>query len=576
MNYLRILVGLTALVLGIFGNRVIKADDDSTDFYIQSCVKKEIDQQLQKRSKHAKKHMVKMKHDIQSSVSREVKRQVKEHEWDERGKEAYRSRRSAGKDGYALPAWPTYSQFYYKPDFFQFTFQFDTASESYSSHGHSQDVSQLIFNKKNITVKDILVTSKLMQAGKLKSSSPLDTGTSFIVSKSSDTKNINTPQAHKEFIQANHYLSFLADEPVIFDGEQSFYRGTLHFARHYWDGDVSAGITIPVAVKHTSLRIKGDVSQANKEKIANLENGLTVDGKKFNSDSLSTNLKEANFLQFNRMYSSFEDFIDQILDAKNINRIRNTTTLELGDMDLYVNLRIHSKYYERGLVGARLVLPTAQRTDPFTLFDPALGNDGTTQIGFFGSFLWERWWFFNPYVHGLVTYSFPKRMRERVPTIVKQGMDGRPTNLLFGQNVFYTSEKFTELDTAVRGLADTTSRVKVNPGPEFKCMLGNIFQHECCKNGFFEVYYDLWVKFKDYHTKFFTDPANKRELCTLECGDTACNLDDNTWRISHTIGGDFNYQFNDTYRLRGGIFYVVAGRNVPKTLGVNFSLNVEF
>lgn len=574
--------------------------EDATDDFIRKCVEEEIARQVEARVQRANQRIVNLKENIKAIVSDEVTRQVddirqeaavehKKQQWQkvcvvepqpERQAQGWcKKKKYEHKTGvshqergdcYLHPYWPAYSQFFSGLDLFQLTFEYDTATQSYSSHGKTADV----FNvgcKKSVKLKDILLASKLVSNGKLKTSA------GFV-----------NPQLLKD----NHYLGFMADLPIIFDGNQDFFRFNVNWARNYWDGDVSVGVLLPFAIRHLSMKIKGCIPDDIKAKIANVERGLKADGQplildKDHPEQEATNstvadkrldqttiIQKMQSFQFNQLYGSFQEFVLSILKAKNIDLYRNTTSLELGDISFYSHLNIHSRYYKEGLVGLQLVLPSAQRTDGFALFDPAVGNNGTTQLSAFLSFVWDYRWWCNPHIHMTGSYSFPAHVRMRVPRLLEQGKNTYPAReLILGKDLQYTDQAFMELDSSVKGFADTTSRVRVSAAPELFLRLGNVIEHAGLKRAFLDFYYDFFVRGRSSHSRSVLETSvatGERVICT------GFSLNDRTWEVYHRLGADWSYQFNQKYRSRLGAFYTLAGANTPKKFGISMQLSAAF
>jgi hypothetical protein len=137
--------------------------------------------------------------------------------------------------------------------------------------------------------------------------------------------------------------------------------------------------------------------------------------------------------------------------------------------------------------------------------------------------------------------------------------------LIFGETLKFKTTDFSELDTTFRSFSDYAVNIAIQPGPSFFFRLGNTFEYIFSSNGFFDIYYDLFLKGKDHLHKQSDDSYYKGGV-----------LLDNTAVISHTIAAAYSYAFDKNFRLGLDGSWVFAGKNTPKTLGVKLFFNAEF
>ncbi len=293
------------------------------------------------------------------------------------------------------------------------------------------------------------------------------------------------------------------------------------------------------------------------------------------------NLENLPELQFYNKFDSLEDFVEEVLSRKGIALNKKETVAGLSDVVAYVNLDIPSRYFGRFVTGVSLLVPTARERDTGKLWYNDLGNGGFVETALFTSLLWQHSRWLNPYVHMKGSYSFAANVYRRIPmTNTYDGVNfnvdtrigpGQPVHglIIFGESLKLLSPPadptFAEPDSTVRGFADQVKKIKIQPGATFFCRVGNTIDALFTYKGFLDLYYDLYVKGKDYISGRHVDDAYVPSL-----------INHNTWVISHTLGLDYSYQFDAQYRIRFGINYAFAGRNTPKTFGAELGFNAEF
>lgn len=459
-------------------------------------------------------------------------------------------------DLYLLPHWPYYTQFFQDNDLIKLSLGFDTASQAYAGRGGNEDLSKLIFGENPVLIKEILLASKLASGGQIISIDPLN----------------SVDLAQNNNTQRNHFLGILADQEVVFDASLDQYHASVDYARHFRDGDLTIGFHVPLKMRKQHLKLVNDLSQDNLRKLKNIERGRNA------ADTADIhNLAATDQLQFFKKFSNLDAFVTEILSRKGIALNKKETILGLSDVVAYANLDIPSSYVDRFVTGISVLMPTSRERDTGKLWYTDMGNGGFIETAGYGSFLWQRSRWFNPHVHVKATYLFAANVYRRVPMVNKfdgTNFNGIPvgvalpvnSRMIFGETfTFIAAQTFATSDSTIRGFADQSRKVKVQPGPQFFARFGNTFDAIFSDKGFVDLYYDLFFKGKDYMARRRTDDVYQPTL-----------LSHNTAAVSHTAGLTYSYQFDDQFRARLGANYVIAGRNTPKTFGVEVSLNAEF
>ena len=432
---------------------------------------------------------------------------------------------------YKLPAWPYYAQFAKKKDALNFYGQYKSATKAYSSSDKTQDLSKLFLREETITLKDMLLVSKLLKDGKV---------------------NPGTQNVALE----DWYLYYLADETISFDASFQEFRASFDYARTFRK-DITFGLQVPVASRIHKLRMKTDVSATNQAKI---------DG-----DSA-----------FPSKYSnSFNALVNDIFAEKRLAVHRKNTVDGLGDIATFLNVNIKSKHVENMLVGARMKFATSRDRDNGKIWDAELGNGGFSEFSGYTSMVYSKKKYFNPHLFVEGVFPLAAYVDRRVPRRRVYGSSSFSTGgtsligatsitgldgiALEDQVRFKSNTAFDASDSDIARLATETNRIKIHKGPELKFMVGNVFEKFITKRGFLDIYYDLRAKGRDYvGSKVDRDTYDPTSLTT------------NTFQVAHKIGTNLSNQIDENFRIELGGLYTFAGRNVPELWEVVGSLKWEF
>lgn len=485
---------------------------------------------------------------VQKAVSKELEKQILA--------DALVEKRSIQrrKDIYLLPNVPFYTTYFNKKDFVQILASFDDASQSYASNGHSQDLSQLLFGQDPILIQNVVLASKLANEGKLGSLYPLTT---------------------PDLVKKSHFMSILADQELVFDASLQTFNLAAHYARHFKKGDVTIGLYVPFKVRWQRLYLTNDLDADIQAKLKLVEKGYLPCDPSSNLPGLA----QASELQFFKKYNNLRQFVDDIFSQKHIVFDEKSTLGGLGDIVLYGNVDIQSRYFSRFVTGASVLIPTAQESDANKLWDSQLGNGGSVEASLFLTLVWEQWRWWNPYIQTKGMYAVPVRKNRRVPHyITHDGITGKgqpaTTKLIMGNTLILgpltptdnaADFAFSELDSTVRGFADGVKKIKINTGPQFVCRLGNTVARAFSRRGLIDLFYEFWLKGTDHFSHHQDNPGYDPSLWK-----------NNSDAIKHTAGLAYSYQFDAGYRIHAGGNYVFAGRNAPKQLAFDLSLNMDF
>ena len=364
---------------------------------------------------------------------------------------------------YKAPRWPRQAQVFLKKDLLGVDVNFDFATQMYGSSGSTKDISMLAFREETIRLKDILLASNLIDKG---------------VAEVASSK--------------YNFLDILKDQIFSFDSSTDSQEIVLSYIRHFLRGNISLGLKVPFVRRSNKIRLTSRLSAGDKE-------------------SLETNSTDFFSTYPNGLIDLFKD----ILDQKNIHfddgssDSKSDVEAGVGDVEIFFNYEIPTQHCERCFVGLRGLFPTSRRRDTYELWGAELGNGGFPEVSAFGSLLFGHSRFLNPHCFVQATYAFPATMFRRVPKLVSNSDIEDVTTakikfgndfMLYGNGVKYlsTEPEFSELDSSVRRFADGARKTKIHKGGNLFIRVGNIFENIFSEKTFFDFYYDLFAKWRDY------------------------------------------------------------------------------
>jgi len=449
---------------------------------------------------------------------------------------------------YTLSRFPYYSLYFENNDLVSLTLSGAWSSDSYASSGHTQDLSKLIFGQGTITTKEIVCGSKLLKEAKITGIKPAEENPEW------------------------HYLYVFADQPFNLHASLDEYSFNINYARHFMKNQLAVGFYVPLKIRTQHVTLTNTIDPS-----------MLSNMKKIEADK-DFQKSAPNELYFSKIYNNnLEEFFTDILERKDMSFNKKDTITGFGDVAIYANFDIPSNFCDRFVIGLSVQIPTAQDRDTSKLWYADLGNGGFTELSAFTSLMWlssKKW--FNPFVHAKAAFPLVGHVDRRVPrqNIYENGMlNGEKVDeaglakgyLIFGETLRFKKDKnkknvdFSEPDTTFRSFSDTAVNIAIQPGPSLFLRLGNTFEYIFSHKGFFDVYYDFFAKGKDHLHKQSADSYYKGGV-----------LIDNTFVISHTIAAAYSFAFDKDIRVGLDGSWVFAGKNTPKTLGVELFFNAEF
>lgn len=414
-------------------------------------------------------------------------------------------------DLYKSPSEPFYAQAFEKKVIVDIEPRYSYASEAYTSAmGRHDKVTSLEFGNEAVTFGDICLAGRLLEDGYL--------------------QQLGTYPAPPVF---TNNICLLNPYPIVFNGHDERLDLSFNCACYVKDFDCAIGVELPIVLERHKLDATLDIDDFIRRDAA--------------TNSLANN---ATFI------------FEELLRTKGITHIGGTQS-GLGDIAIFGNVKIHTGFADKLLLGARVQLPSAPNASMNMLWPINLGNDGCIQASLFTSGLLAYNSYVNPHVFMQGTFNAPGYVHRRIPRLFGATISRGATPKLASHygtialgNYYQTVENDCEdqtiavLDTKVKGLADNVARVKLMKGPELWLRFGNLFEHVLARRGFLDLFYDLRAKWHD----------SVSGLNTQEWDLDIIKKDSHS--LSHIIGVEYAYQFDLGSRIRLGIQYVVSGMNV--------------
>lgn len=433
-------------------------------------------------------------------------------------------------DDYPLqPHWPFVGLDYYKKDIVEARGATSWATKAHNSSGRRRDISELLFKDKPLLLQDILLPSKLLRCDLLQALSA-----------------VREEQGRDVRLSEFHYLHFLGCKCIDFKTSTHRNELSLNYARHFLDNDLSFGVEIPLVHRKNNIELCSKLSQDEREF-----------------------LRSIKAPQFYDRFPDFACFFNEILKGRNIEFNQSDSEFSIGDVATSLTLTINTRHAERFITGFRVRFPTARCRNINKLWDPELGNGGFFELALYAGLLFSFRHWLNPHVFVHAGWHSSADVPRRVP--VFRRYDGlKPTKevselLHFGDEVHFTELPFCVPDTCVRRFSPECLTIRIHRGPVLNVRIGNIFDKFLFRKGQLDVYYDLFLKGRDY----IGDRRQDKEF-------DASPLTRNSYQVDHRLGAHYYYYWDRKTRVGLGAQYSVEGRNILQNVQIDASISHEF
>lgn len=442
-------------------------------------------------------------------------------------------------DLYRQPSLPAHAQYTHQDQVFGVDVKYSKATGAYNNSGILMDIAQASITDGDVRLQDALLASKLVAAVPQ-------------VARHQNDKVINNAGAAvtSGVYVGDGYLGYLADKNILFNGQRERIEAGFNVARYFFEHRIGLGLFVPVVQDKRNLGL---------DLISSIE------------DVTKTNAAFPNNLQaFNRRYgNSSQAFLADAFKAKGMNSFGGTST-GLGDVQLYAQAKISTKYLDRVLFNARVIIPTAPQASTDKLWAPERGNGGFYQTGLSFSAVGHYNRYFNPhyFVEGL--YSLPAVVPQRVPAkvaianLATSEQLGAATPLGYRLDLVGAGLSYNGFDVVFRNLGDKVSKLKLAKGLAFDMHIGNVFEQVFVRRGFLDVFYNFKIKARDRALGLPLSDFNLEQY------------ERNSDQLEHRLGGEWRWQVNQAATLRLGIEQVVRGKNIAQDTQVSAGINYGF
>jgi hypothetical protein len=439
------------------------------------------------------------------------------------------------------------------------SFYCNVADKGFGPCGDKISLSNSIFGKKDLTVKDIFLLAKLSYEGKL-------------------GLYLHTVPAIPQFghVRDEQYLAYLAPTKVNMTAEQTEFGTSLGGFYRFDIGEDKKiagiiGLTIPIKSRVRTMDVKliGENLFAHgfSQVVGVREQVIT-----------------AFFSDFTDLTSFFEN---AVLKSKNLSFEKSQRKIGVGDISLMMSFDFagYTDCLDGLQVGANLVCPSSSKAKADKIWEMELGNGGGCEFELFSSININgknNWINPSAYIgcnHGF-SFNSTRRIASTITNDKKQALalngvidpvtyEGSIPGLKVPVFTQYIAEPFSYQNSVIDAFADGKTCARVCPGARFFLGFGNYFYNvfnACMRLGMF---YDVTMK--------------KPDLVTAKC--IPCtNVDtcsDFTER-SHRFSWNLTYKINalcsqeNSVELSIGSQHIVAGRCVPQSHEVVASLVATF
>lgn len=443
-------------------------------------------------------------------------------------------------DLYRQPSLPVHAQYTRQDQVFGLDVKYSKATGAYNNSGILMDIAQASITDGDVRLQDALLASKLVaapQVARHQNDNVIDSTGATLTSG---------------VYLGDGYLGYLANKNIIFNGQRERIEAGFNVARYFFEHRIGLGLFVPVVQdkRNLSLDLMSSIEDVTK---ASMAHGAAL---------------PPQLAAFNRRYgNSSQAFLADAFKAKGMNSFGGTST-GLGDVQLYAQAKISTKYLDRVLFNARVIIPTAPQASTDKLWAPERGNGGFYQTGLSFSAVGHYNRYFNPhyFVEGL--YSLPAVVPQRVP--VKMNIvNGATSEQLgaatpLGYRLDPAGEAYNGFDVAFRNLGDTVSKLKLAKGLAFDMHIGNVFEQVFVRRGFLDVFYNFKIKARDRALGLPLSDFNLEQY------------ERNSDQLEHRLGGEWRWQVNQAATLRLGIEQVVRGKNIAQDTQVSAGINYGF
>lgn len=365
--------------------------------------------------------------------------------------------------------------------------------------------------------------------------------------------NALTFRAYKRF------LAFLANKEFEFKSKMRQPVFIFNYQAALFDNQVSVGIEVPIMVRMHEICMVSDLSIVDKQVLATDIDSLAIKGK----------LQDHMFAEYP---GGFLDFYNHMLMEKEMITDPKNVRFGIGDVTFIMNRRMESPYWNQGLIGMGLTLPTATPPDRRHVWPAELGNGGFWEARLHSALYWQYSRILNLHALGCFRFRFSNSVDRRVARFIsfdsKTGIASKQAKTLpLGGLLIFQNNSFVDIpESNVAALASGPLQfVEYRKGFEISTRVGNIFDQVVFNCAYLDLFYDFSFKFADALAYRYNDGQYDVD-----------KVIDNSESWRHMLGLTYVYRWNDKTNLEARANYVFAGKKVLRECHLSLGLQIRF
>ncbi len=362
-----------------------------------------------------------------------------------------------------------------------------------------------------------------------------------------------------DFRAYKRYLAFLAKKNFQFKSKMRQPIFTLTYQAALFENQVSIGIEVPVMVRFQEMEMNADLPIVEKQILA----------QNIVSPAINEKIQDQFFASYP---GGLRDFYEKMLLSKGMISDHKSVRFGIGDMTFFMNRRVESPYWNQGVVGLGLTLPTATPPDRRFIWPAELGNGGFWEARLHSAMYWQYSRILNLHSFGGLRFRFSNSIPCRVAKFVSfdksSGLASTAAKELpLGESTIFVNKSFTrEPESKISAFAaDPIQFVEYRKGAEILLRVGNVFDQVIFNCGYLDLFYEFAFKFADSLAYRYNDGMY----------DISKVVDDSeSWR--HLVGFTYVYRWSDYIHLEAKAGYTFAGKRCLRDCHLSLGSQFRF
>lgn len=491
-----------------------------------------------------------------------------------------------------VPTWPAHLRFP-NPDNQGIAFSqlgCNWANWSYNDDRELGDPSQVFLGNQNPTLADVSLIARLHKNSLADMGNNINDDQYAWILRTTETPSAADPEAKELgapnptgttlaniFRANNRYLAFLADRVFDFKSYMREPFFTFSYQASFYGGTVSVGLEVPIIYRIQRMDMVQRLSTEDNQILSRTANFPT------------TNALLQDFF-FSAYPTGFNAFWDDILKQKDFTTDPRATRFGIGDITFFVTRKFEGNYWNLGLVGLGLTVPSASMGSKKFVWPIELGNGGFWEARPYLAMHWQQSRLVNPHIFSELRFVFSNQVDRRVSQLVT--FDGISTanvlakDLPLGTNLVYANKNIetnvtppapstlpvrpnrafiNEPESSISALAaGPLQTVEIAKGSSVVFRIGNLFDQCFFDRAYLDVYYQFTYKFTDRLATRVNE--NLFDMSALV---------KKTERWEQQIAAAFSYRWTDSWQFEAKGTYIFSGKNVLRNCGLSVGMQVR-